>query len=89
MDNKLLNVGFGNVITCHRIIAIVAPDSSPIKRMIKDAREKGRLIDATYGRKTRAVIVMDSDHVVLAAIQADTVAHRLVDALDLEDHGES
>ena len=57
--------------------------------MIQDAREKGRLIDATYGRKTRAVIVMDSDHVVLAAIQADTVAHRLVDVLDLEDHGES
>ena len=89
MDNKLLNVGFGNVITCRRIIAVVAPDSSPIKRMIQDAREKGRLIDATYGRRTRAVIVMDSDHVILAAIQADTVAHRLIDVLDLEDHGEN
>ena len=74
---KLINIGFGNMVSVNRIIAIVSPDSSPIKRIIQDAREKGMLIDATYGRRTRAVIITDSDHVVLSAIQPETVANRL------------
>ena len=77
MDIKLLNIGFGNVVFSHRIIAIVGPESAPIKRLIQDAKERGRLIDGTYGRRTRAVLVTDSDHVILSAIQPDTVAHRL------------
>jgi hypothetical protein len=88
MENRLLNIGFGNVVSSHRIIAIIGPDSAPIKRMIQDARENGRLIDATYGRRTRAVVVMDSDHIILSAVQADTVAHRL-NSKDTEEHGES
>jgi regulator of extracellular matrix RemA (YlzA/DUF370 family) len=74
---KLINIGFGNIVSANRIIAIVSPDSAPIKRTIQEARDQGRLIDATYGRKTRAVIITDSDHVVLCAVQPDTVAHRL------------
>ena len=75
---KLLNIGFGNVVAGSRIIAIVSPESAPIKRIIQEAREQGRLIDATYGRRTRAVIIADSDHVILTAIQPETVAHRLM-----------
>ena len=78
MDVKLINIGFGNIVSASRVIAIVSPESAPIKRIITDARDAGRLIDATYGRRTRAVIVMDSDHVVLSAIQPETVAHRFV-----------
>ena len=73
---KLLNIGFGNMVSTDRLIAIVSPDSAPIKRMIQEGRDRGVLIDATYGRKTRSV-VMDSDHIVLSAIQPDTVAARL------------
>jgi len=76
---KLINIGFGNVVSANRIIAVVSPDSSPIKRIIQDARDKGSLIDATYGRKTRAVIIMDSEHVILSAIQPETVANRMDD----------
>ena len=74
---KLLNIGFGNMVSTDRLIAIVSPDSAPIKRMIQDGRDRGVLIDATYGRKTRSVVIMDSDHIVLSAIQPDTVAARL------------
>lgn len=77
MDIKLVNIGFGNIVSANRIVAIVSPESAPIKRIITEAREKGVLIDATYGRRTRAVVIMDSDHVVLSAVQPETVAHRL------------
>lgn len=74
---KLINIGFGNLVSASRLIAIVSPESAPIKRMIQEARDRGVLIDATYGRRTRAVLVMDSDHIVLSAIQPETVAGRL------------
>ena len=74
---KLLNIGFGNMVSTDRLVAIVSPDSAPIKRMIQEGRDRGMLIDATYGRKTRSVDIMDSDHIVLSAIQPDTVAARL------------
>jgi len=77
MDIKLVNIGFGNIVAANRIIAIVSPESAPIKRIIQEAREKGVLIDATYGRRTRAVIVTDSSHVILSAVQPETVANRL------------
>ncbi|MBP0968548.1 MAG: DUF370 domain-containing protein [Oscillospiraceae bacterium] len=76
---KLLNIGFGNVVSTSRIIAIVSPESAPIKRIVQEAKEKGSLIDATYGRRTRAVIITDSDHVILSAVQPETVAGRLND----------
>lgn len=78
MDIKLINIGFGNIVSANRVIAIVSPESAPIKRIITDAREADKLIDATYGRRTRAVIVMDSGHVVLSAIQPETVANRFM-----------
>ena len=87
MEIKLLNIGFGNVVFSHRIVAIVSPESAPIKRLIQEAKEKGRLIDATYGRRTRAVVVTDSDHVILSAVQADTVAHRM-NSKETEEHSE-
>ena len=76
---NLINIGFGNIVAGNRVIAIVSPESAPIKRIIQEARERGMLIDATYGRRTRAVIITDSDHVVLSAIQPETVSHRLSD----------
>ena len=75
---KLVNIGFGNIVNADRIIAVVAPDAAPIKRIVQDAREKGALIDASCGRRTRAVIVMDSDHVILSAVQPETIAGRSV-----------
>ena len=78
MSIQLLNIGFGNIVSANRVMAIISPESAPIKRMVQDARDKGLLIDATYGRKTRAVLVMDSGQIVLSAIQPETVAHRLV-----------
>lgn len=81
---KLINIGFGNMVSASKLVAIVSPESAPIKRIIQDARDKGVLIDATYGRRTRAVIVMDSDHVVLSSIQPETVASRVVER-DSED----
>ena len=78
MSIQLLNIGFGNMVSANRVMAIISPDSAPRKRMVQDARDKGLLIDATYGRKTRAVLVMDSGQIVLSAIQPETVAHRLV-----------
>lgn len=77
MEIKLINIGFGNIVSANRIVAIVSPESAPIKRVIQEARDRGRLVDATYGRRTRAVIVTDSDHVILSAVQPETVAHRL------------
>ena len=77
MDIKLVNIGFGNIVAANRIVAIVGPESAPIKRVIQEAREKGILIDATYGRRTRAVIASDSGHVILSAVQPETVANRL------------
>ena len=76
---RLINIGFGNMVSASRLVAIVSPESAPIKRIVQDAKERGSLIDATYGRRTRAVIIMDSDHVVLSAVQPETVAHRLND----------
>lgn len=76
MDIQLINIGFGNIVSANRVIAIVSPESAPIKRIITEARETGKLVDATYGRRTRAVIITDSSHVVLSAIQPETVAHR-------------
>lgn len=76
MDIRLINIGFGNIVAANRIIAIVSPESAPIKRIIQEARERGMLIDATYGRRTRAVVITDSEHVVLSAVQPETVAHR-------------
>ena len=77
MAVKLVNIGFGNIVSAGRVVAIVSPESAPIKRIISDARARGVLIDATYGRRTRAVMVMDSEHVILCAVQPETVAHRL------------
>lgn len=76
MDLKLVNIGFGNMISGSRIIAIVKPESAPIKRMINEARERDKLVDATYGRRTRAVIICDSDHLILSAVQPETMANR-------------
>ena len=77
MSFRLVNIGFGNIVSGGRVIAIVSPESAPIKRIVQEAREGGRLIDATCGRRTRAVVITDSDHVILSAIQAETVANRL------------
>ncbi len=74
---KLINIGFGNMINAQRLVAIVSPDSAPIKRIIQECKERGTLIDATQGRRTRAVIIMDSDHVILTYLQCETVANRL------------
>ena len=73
---KLINIGFGNMVSAERVVAIVAPDSSPVKRIIGEARDRGFLVDATYGRRTRAVIITDSEHIVLSALQPETVANR-------------
>ena len=74
---KLLNIGFGNMVSASRIVAVIAPDSAPVKRMVQEARDGGRLVDATAGRRTRAVIMMDTGHVVLSAVQPETIAGRL------------
>ena len=81
---KLINIGFGNMVSASRLVAIVSPESAPIKRIIPDAKEQGTLIDATYGRRTRAVILTDSDHVILSALQPETVANRFNDREDEE-----
>ena len=88
---KLINIGFGNMVSANRLVAIVSPESAPIKRIIQDARDRGTLIDATYSRRTRAVIVTDSDHVILSAVQPETVANRVNDHdedddEEIEDH---
>ena len=73
---KLINIGFGNMVSSSRILTIVSPESAPIKRIIQEAKDRGMLVDATYGRRTRAVIIMDTDHVILSAIQPETIASR-------------
>ena len=73
---KLINIGFGNLISAQRLIAVVSPDSAPVKRLVQESRDRGMLIDATYGRKTASVLIMDSDHVVLSAISPDAIAGR-------------
>ena len=83
---KLINIGFGNMVSASRVIAIVSPESAPVKRIIQEARENRVLVDATYGRRTRAVIITDSDHVILSSLQPETVANRLNDSYD--DEGE-
>ena len=74
---RLINIGFGNMVSASRLIAIVSPESAPIKRMVQEARERGVLVDATYGRRTRAVLITDSDHIILSVLQPETVASRL------------
>jgi regulator of extracellular matrix RemA (YlzA/DUF370 family) len=83
---KLINIGFGNLVSADRLIAITSPDSAPIKRLVQDAREAGRVIDASCGRRTRAVLIMDSDHVILSAIQTETLWNRLDS--ETEDSGD-
>ena len=82
---KLINIGFGNLVSQERLVAIVSPDSAPIKRMVQETRERGMLIDATYGRKTASIFIMDSDHVTLSAVQPETVANRLGDDTEEDD----
>lgn len=77
---KLINIGFGNAVNADRTVAVVSPESAPIKRIIQEARDRGRLVDASYGRKTRSVIITDSDHVILSALTASAVAGRASDA---------
>ena len=76
---RLVNIGFGNLVSSERMLTVVSPDSAPIKRLVQEAKERAMLIDASFGRKTRAVIVMDTDHVVLSAIAPETIARRLAD----------
>ena len=84
MDIKLINIGFGNIVSANRMIAIVSPESAPIKRIIQEARDHGMLIDATYGRRTRAVLIADSGHVILSSVQPETVAHRVIENDDAD-----
>ena len=84
---KFINIGFGNMVSAGRIVAIAAPDSAPIKRLVQDARDDGRVIDVSCGRRTRAIIITDSEHVILSAIQAETITNRL--AIDEADDDET
>ncbi len=85
---RLINIGFGNMVAAGRLVAIVSPESAPIKRIIQDAKDRGTLIDATYGRRTRAVLITDSEHVILSAVQPETVANRFEDDEEDFDHGD-
>lgn len=86
---QLINIGFGNMVSASRVIALVSPDSAPIKRLIQDTRDTGKLIDVTCGRRTRAVIITDSDHIILSAVQPETISGRAsADAEDTEDEVE-
>lgn len=84
---KLVNIGFGNMVSANRMIAIVSPESAPIRRIIQDAKDRGTLIDATHGRRTRAVIITDSDHIILTYLQSETLANRMAEEneLDIEE----
>lgn len=83
---QLINIGFGNIVSANRIVAIVSPESAPIKRIVQESKDNGNVIDATYGRKTRGVLIMDSGHVILSSIQPETVASRMdKDDKDTED----
>ena len=85
---KFINIGFGNMVCADRVVAIVSPDSAPIKRLIQDAREAGRVIDVSCGRRTRAVIITDSDHVILSSVQSETISNRLDDSTDYDEEDE-
>ena len=85
---KLINIGFGNMVNANKLLAIVSPESAPIKRIIQESKEKGTLIDATHGRRTRAVLITDNDHVILTYLQSETVANRLNDDMDELDEEE-
>ena len=87
---KFINIGFGNMVSANRIVAIAGPDSAPIKRLVQDAKEDDRVIDVSCGRRTRAVIITDSDHVILSAIQAETISNRLAydDSSDADDESD-
>lgn len=85
---KFINIGFGNMVSAGRIVAIASPDSEPIKRLVRDAKEEGRVIDVSCGRRTRAVIVTDSEHVILSAIQTETITNRLSIDDDIDDETE-
>ena len=84
---KLVNIGFGNMVSANRMLAIVSPESAPIKRLVQEAKERGTLIDATHGRRTRAVIITDSDHIILTYLQSETVASRITedDVIETEE----
>lgn len=82
---KLINIGFGNMVSASRLLTVISPDSAPIKRLVQEARDRGMLIDASYGRKTKSVLVMDTDHVILSSILPETIAAR---AIEEEKHGE-
>ena len=82
---KFINVGFGNMVAADRVIALASPDSAPVKRLVQDAKDDGRAIDVTCGRRTRSVIITDSEHVILSAIQTETIANRLDDSDDGSD----
>lgn len=81
---KFINIGFGNMVAAERIVTIVCPDSAPVKRLVQDAKDAGRVIDVSCGRRTRSVIVTDSEHVILSAIQSETIANR-VDSIETDD----
>lgn len=85
---KFINVGFGNMVCADRVVAVVSPDSAPIKRLVQDARDAGRIIDVSCGRRTRAVIITDSEHVIFSAIQSETIANRLDDSVETEESEE-
>lgn len=85
---RLINIGFGNMVAAGRLVAIVSPESAPIKRIIQDAKDRGTLIDATYGRRTRAVLITDSEHVILSAVQPETVANRFGDTGEEVEYGD-
>ncbi|MBO5019612.1 MAG: DUF370 domain-containing protein [Clostridia bacterium] len=82
---KLVNIGFGNLVSADRMIAVVSPESAPIKRIISDAKERGTLIDATQGRRTKAVIVTDSDHIILTYLTAENLAHRIAEEESIDE----
>ncbi len=85
---KFINIGFGNMVSAGRIVAIASPDSEPIKRLVRDAKEEGRVIDCSCGRRTRAVIVTDSEHIILSAIQTETITNRLTIDDEIDDEQE-
>lgn len=85
---KFISIGYGNIVAADRVVSLVSPDSAPVKRLVQDAREQGRVIDVSCGRRTRAVIITDSDHVILSAVQAETIANRL-DSEDGDDETEA
>ncbi len=84
---QLINIGYGNMVCAGRIVAIVSPDAAPVKRMVQSAKENGTLVDASCGRKTKAVIITDSDHVILSAVQPETLAHRTSQTENTEEDG--